>query len=251
MLARSAPRWLVEVVLFFVWWSTVGSRAAEPPDVAVDELRLAVETLRRENIRLQEDVHQREAVVRVLTENLAITRTESELFQKRWADLQARVQTLGVAPSGTETDALRRQLVESMRALYLAEAERERLGAQLTRLLEAVRAGTNVTAEAEQVQRLLEVGSRPGNEPAGRPPAANLDTATVVDVNFELRVVVLNVGSGQEARVGMPFLIWRGERVIAEVRVVEVRRSVCAAVIERMESGMSPAAGDAARVTKS
>ncbi len=214
----------------------------------LDELRIAVDALRAENTRLKEDLQQREAVVRVLTENLAIARTESDLFQKRWAETQARVQTLGVDAAG---DQSRRQLIESLRSLYLAEAERQRLVGQLDRLLAAVQTGTNVTAEAQQTQQLLAALQQPplADEAAGRVKPSR-DNATVLDVNPELRVVVLNVGSGQDVRVGMPFLVLRGDRVIAEVRVVEVRRSVCAALIERVDKDVTLAAGDVAKVTK-
>jgi len=51
--------------------------------------------------------------------------------------------------------------------------------------------------------------------------------------------------------VGMPFLVVRGDRVVAELRVVEVRRRICGALIEKVEKGVALAVGDAARVTKS
>jgi hypothetical protein len=62
---------------------------------------------------------------------------------------------------------------------------------------------------------------------------------------------VLNVGLLQGARVGMPFIVTRGNRVIAQVRVVEVRRRICGALIENVEKNFNIAAGDGAHVTKS
>ena len=78
-----------------------------------------------------------------------------------------------------------------------------------------------------------------------------LEVAQVLAVNPQLQVVVLNVGREAGTRVGMPFLILRGDRLIGRVRVVEVRRRVCGAVIEQVEKGVTPAAGDAARVARS
>jgi|GEM_PF-3890850 hypothetical protein len=78
-----------------------------------------------------------------------------------------------------------------------------------------------------------------------------LETAQVVDVNARLQVVVLNVGREAGVRIGMPFLVLRGDRLIGRVRVVEVRRQVCGARIEEVDKGVTLAAGDAARVARS
>jgi len=78
-----------------------------------------------------------------------------------------------------------------------------------------------------------------------------LDAAQVIAVEVPLQLVVLNIGRDGEARVGMPLVVWRGDRPIGRVRVVEVRRRVCGAVIEQVEPGVTPAAGDAAAVARS
>lgn len=80
--------------------------------------------------------------------------------------------------------------------------------------------------------------------------AGTLSEAKVLDVNAELRAVVLDIGAAQGVRVGMPFLVLRGDRVIAELRVVEVRPQVSGAVIERVDRGITLRAGDGARVTQ-
>jgi hypothetical protein len=78
-----------------------------------------------------------------------------------------------------------------------------------------------------------------------------LEAAQVLAVNPQLQLVVLNVGQQQGVRVGMPFLVMRGDRLVGRVRVVEARRQVCGAVIEQVEQGVTPAAGDAARAARS
>lgn len=178
----------------------------------------------------------REATIRTLTESLAIARTESELFQKLWTEAQM----LGVSP----TDATQRQLVASVRSLYLAEAERQRLTEQLDRLLAAVQTGQNVTGEVARAKALLA---------AEKPVSAtsSLEAARVLEFNPKLRLVVMDVGLLHGARVGMPFIVLRGDRVIAWVRVVEVRQRICGAVIEKTEGKVTVTAGDAASVTKS
>ena len=77
-----------------------------------------------------------------------------------------------------------------------------------------------------------------------------LGAATVLDVNPDLRLVVLNIGLLQGARVGMPLVMLRGNRVVAELKIVEVRQRICGALIERVEKQVTLKAGDVVRVTK-
>lgn len=190
---------------------------------------------------------ERDAAIKTLTESLAIARTEGELFQKLWTEAQLRAQTLGANLTDADANASQRQLVESLRSLYLAEADRQRLIEQLERLLEAVQTGRNVTGEVEHAKALLAA-----EKPVGQPESkSSLETARVLEFNPKLRLVVLDVGSLQGARVGMPFIVLRGDRVIAWARVVEVRQKICGALIEKTEGNVAVKAGDAASVTKS
>jgi len=197
---------------------------------------------------MRAELEHRETVIKMLTENLAIARTESELFQKRWAEAQLRAQSLGVDFSDPNATQAQRQLVESVRALYLAEAERQRLAEQLQRLVAAIQTNGDVATEVGRARVLLESSThaQPAAETAG-----TIQAARVLDVNEKLRVAVLNVGELQGARVGMPFAVFRGDRLIASVKVVEVRRRICGALIGSVEKGFTLAAGDTARVRKS
>jgi len=223
---------------------------------ATDELRVLVDSLSAENRRLKLDREQQETVIRLLTENLAIARTESELFQKRWSEAQLRAQTLGVNFADDSVTQAQRQLVESIRALYLAQAERQRLVEQLQRLLQAIEKQSDVTEELARTKALLAATMQPdtsapvAGKAVDRPVAGTIESATVLDVNPSLRLAVLNVGSLQGARVGMPLVVFRGDRVVAELKIVEVRPRICGALVERMEKKVTLKAGDKARVTK-
>lgn len=223
----------------------------QPPTVAADELRVLVEKLTGDNQQLKIELEQRETIIRLLTENLAIARTESELFQKKWSDAQLRAQTLGVNFADETATQAQRQLVESVRALYLAEAERQRLIEQLQRLLSAVQKQKDVANELARTKVLLATSEQPASARAGKAAEGTLESAAVLDVNPNLRVAVLNIGLLQGARVGMPLVVLRGDRVVAELKIVEVRRQICGAVIERTEKKVTFKAGDVARVTKS
>jgi len=249
--------WVGAVLLFFVIAWPLAAEEVRVPEAATtasrDELRAQVEKLGSDNQRLKTDLEQRETIIRLLTDNLAVARTESELFQKKWSEAQLRAQALGVNFGDDGTKQVQRQLVESVRALYLMEAERQRLIDQLQRLLDAVQKRGDVAGELARTKAVLAASDRPAADQTGKPAAGEgtLSAATVLDVNPNLRLVVLNVGLVHGARVGMPLVVLRGDRVVAELKIVEVRQRICGALIERLETKVTLKAGDTARVTKS
>ena len=241
------------VGLFF---AVTGPLAVGGAPAATDELRVLVERLTNDNERLKTELDQRETVIRLLTENLAVARTESELFQKQWREAQLRAQALGVNFADDSARQTQRQLVESVRALYLAEVERQRLVEQLQRLLDAVQQQGDIAGELARTKALLAAAEKPAANEAGKTGGAvgqaggTLGAATVLDVNPDLRLVVLNVGLLQGARIWMPLVVLRGDRVIAELKIVDVRQRICGALIERMEKMVTLKTGDVARVAK-
>jgi hypothetical protein len=237
--------------LFFVATGLLAAEEAQPAAAAADELRVVVSALTSDNQRLKTELEQRETIIRLLTENLAIARTESELFQKKWSDAQLRAQTLGVNFVDETATQAQRQLVEGVRALYLAEAERQRLIEQLQRLLDAIQKHGDVSGELVRMKALLATSEQPNSGQSGKATEGTLESAVVLDANPNLRLVVLNIGVLQGARVGMPLVVLRGDRVAAELRIVEVRKQICGALIERTEKKVKLRTGDVARVTKS
>jgi hypothetical protein len=235
--------------LFFVTACAVTAEVEPPPQL--EELRLVIEQLRVENQQLKSGLEQREKVIRLLTENLAIARTESALFQKQWTEAQLRARTLGVDFADPESSRAQHELIESIRALYLAEADRQRLIDQLSRLVAALDNGGDPSAELASAKALLEASQGPSQPPATRKTEPTLESAKILDVNPNLRLVVLNVGLLHGARVGMPFVVVRGDRVVAHLKVVEVRKQICGALIETIDKAVTLAAGDVAQVTKS
>ena len=261
MPACSTRKKICTVCLFFVAAWPLGAEEARLPaattvaaNTAAEELRVLVESLTTENRRLKMDREQQETIIRLLTGNLAIARTESELFQKRWSEAQLRAQSLGVNFANDSVTQAQRQLVESVRALYLAQAERQHLVEQLQRLLQAIEKQGAVAEELARTKALLAATEQPvTNRPVAtdRPAAGRLESAVVIEVNPSLRLAVLNVGLVQGARVGMPLVVLRGDRVVAELKIVEVRSRICGALVERVEKKVTVKAGDKAQVTKS
>ena len=229
--------------MFFGSLGTAGAQTNAAPSWQSVEWPVVLEQLRNENRDLKAQAEEREAVIRRLQESLVATRTESDLLQRQWQEAQERARTLGANPADSEAMSAQRRLVESVRQLALVEAERRQALAQLQRLLAAVQAQTNVNAEAAAAQAWLATLQRPAADAAAA--TGRLAAAKIVEVNAQLRVAVLDVGARQGARLGMPFWVLRGDRVVAELRVVDVRPRICGALIERVDPGVALQAGDA------
>lgn len=59
----------------------------------------------------------------------------------------------------------------------------------------------------------------------------------ICDVNRALGMVVADAGARQGMQAGLVLMVMRGDRPLARVRVVDVRRRVAGAVVEKRESG--------------
>jgi hypothetical protein len=209
----------------------VGVVAAQPPT--------ALEELQAENERLK-------VAVRELTEKLSAARSETEFLQQRAEETQLRLAAmLGGQSNETATVRLQQQFTDTVRALHLADVERQRLAKQLQQLVAAIGQNRDVPGEMARAKALLDDGRLAA---AG---GGTLLAAQVVDVNQRLQMVVLNAGRQQGVRVGMPFVVLRGDRVVARVKVLEVRPRMCGALVEQVDNGIKLQVGDHVQVTKS
>lgn len=129
-----------------------------------------------------------------------------------------------VRVAAEEVRALRHQVEVLAKALAEARMEADSLAALL--------------AERDTARSRAEVVDP---EAATR---ALMDGVYVVDVKRDLSMVVLGAGKAQGMMPGMALVVLRGDRPVAQVRLVDVRRSLSGAVIERMERGRYPAQGD-------
>lgn len=239
MRPRLGCRQWLGVVLFFGIVGVVGA----------DEelLRKAFDQISGSYAEAKVQLRDREAAVRALTASVAIARTESELFQQLWSEAQVRAQTISANLLEADAAATQRQLVEALRKLYVADAERMRLAELLNRLVVGIDSNRDISGEMAAAREMLAVRSV---RKSGVIESSSLASARILEVNESLQMVVLDVGANRGVRVGMPLIILRGNRMVAELRVVEVRPKISGALIEKVENNVTIKAGDTAQVTK-
>jgi hypothetical protein len=199
-----------------------------------------------ENVQaLQEQILLLRSAIRSLTESLAISNSEAETFKRQATDLTFKIEALGIPETENDGGKLEQKLLAAVRDLRLLKNQQEATFNQLVRLTEAIQIVLKSTEEIDPQARLaVETELRKTNEILGTPHGAQtrspveatLNDGMIVDVKDDLALVVANIGEKQGVRVGMPFQIWREDRRIGEVRVVDVRKSICGAVIQSLES---------------
>jgi hypothetical protein len=136
---------------------------------------------------------------------------EREAFEK---ELTAKA--AGTSDSAAQAEA--KTLLDAMNRSRTAQAE----------------ARAALETELRAADRVLGVG---GAEPLDAQAAGpTLTDATVVEVKPEFALVVANIGRNAGVKVGMPFQVWRDNRRVGDVRVIDVRDRISGAVIQNLVS---------------
>ena len=187
-------------------------------------------------------VVQRESL-KTLTESLAASNAEAELFRRKYSDLQLRMEALGLEAANKDRGKLEQRLLAAVSDLKLAEKEREQYRDQMLRLSEAMLSLLKTTTGGDAKARMeVEAQVRSTNELVAKAtgvsePQPTLMDGSVVSVKDEWSLVVGNLGEAQGVKIGMPLRVTRDGRLIATLRVVDVRQKICGAVIQEMDSG--------------
>jgi len=193
---------------------------------------------------LQESVLLLRATITELSESLAISNSEAEMFKRQSADLALQLDALGFADLQANPEKLEGRVISAVRELRRVQEENDALRAQLVTLIESIVAVTamselepglraDIEKEMRQANSLL--GPNPGiaEAPAVEP---TLTDAMIVDVKNDLGLIVANVGNRQDVRIGMPFAVLRGREIIGSVLIIDVRERISGAIIQNLVS---------------
>lgn len=180
--------------------------------------------------------------VKTLTDSLAESNAEAELFRRKYSDLQLRMEALGLDAANKDRAKLEQRLLAAVSDLQLAQKEREQYRDQMMRLSEAMlqllknSTGGDATARAELEAQLRRTNELIAKSATSNEPQSSLMDGAVVSVKDEWSLVVGNIGEKQGVKIGMPLRVVRDNRTIARLRVVDVRQKICGAVIQELAS---------------
>lgn len=207
--------------------------------------------------RLQEKILLLRSTIKSLTDSLGMANSEAEMFKRQSADLALKLEALGIATVENDQSKLEQRLLAAVRDLRLLKKQNEDAVNQLVRLTEAVQVLIKSTEQIDpQIRLTVETELRKTNAVLGNPGGVKaqgveptLNDGMVVDVKEDLSLIVANIGEKQGVRVGMPFQVWREDKRVGEVRIVDVRDRISGAIIQNLESEKVPIkAGDRLKV---
>ena len=193
----------------------------------------------KEELRRQLSLSQE--TVQTLTTSLAESNAEAELFRRKFADLQLRMEALGLASASKDRAKLEQRLLTAVSDLQLAQKERDQYRDQMMQLSETMlrylktAEGGDPQARMDVETQLRSMNALVDKSGKAQPQNGSLLDGSVISVKEEWSFVVGNFGAREGVKIGMPLRVKRGDDVVAKLRVVDVRERICGAVIQ--ESG--------------
>lgn len=161
---------------------------------------------------------------------------------------------MGILPAPTgwcepAADGSVAEVAEHLEAALAAPVlldENERLQERVAQLDAQVAELMVLLAEARATLDRLQVADERLTDVAGSPGSDGVSVADrlIQAVNRELELVVIDGGADSGLRTGLVLAVVRGERVVARVRVVEVRNKISGARIETVLGDEYPQQGD-------
>ena len=184
-------------------------------------------------------------------DELSMAQAEAKAYREAWLELKRRDELLGVASLSPEARDSHDKVARLAGELIRSEKARLEVFEKAKAVVEAAvkwAAESDASKKAaarsdfESAKRTLEATTKRSSEP--RAMATGLTDAQVVAVDRNQQAVVLNLGSLQGAKEGMPFRILRKDQVIGSCRLIEVREMTSAGLPEQLGQGIQIEVGD-------
>ena len=128
--------------------------ASASPQLSVSPSEVTELLAQKEELRRQLSLT--EQTVQTLTSSLAESNAEAELFRRKFADLELRMEALGLASASKDRAKLEQRLLTAVSDLQLAKKERDQYRDQMMQLTEAMLRYLK-TAEGGDAQARMEV----------------------------------------------------------------------------------------------
>ncbi len=213
-----------------------------PGDGSLPGLDIEKEELQLTNKQLSDTLAEREKTLIEMRKNLAAISGESEIFKRQAADMKLKSEALGIGTTDPSGAKLEQRVLAAVNDMRVLAEEKKKLTEAIVRLTEAASVyAKTATGASPEMRMTLETEIRNANAALGlnSPNAveasaipASLNDAAVISVKDDLALVVMNLGSEHGVKVGMPFQVTRGKKIIGSVRVVDVRGKIAGAFIQ-------------------
>ncbi len=210
---------------------------ASAQDATAEELQEIITQLQSQNVVLQRGLTEANRGEKQASEQLAQVRQRLEALGKNLLD------------GGDD------RLVQAASDLQIANERITKLEASVSPVVAAINQYLRLAVISDPAVRLrvetslreldAVLGLRQKPQPDVR--AGSLQQADIVSIDQESGMLVLNLGEGQGAKIGMTFRLTRGQMPYGKAILADVRKAVSGAFIEQLDdSTASPILGDLA-----
>lgn len=181
-------------------------------------------------------ITQLEKQVASLRESYAMARTDADQARRQLREIRSRLEALGGAALGEREE----KLIETVSQLEAARTELDAIRQSSLRLTSAIATYTrSALVEDEAARQDLERAMQDLDvamglsQPEQNELSGSMDEATVLSIDTESGLIVINAGRSAKVEVGMPMEISRGDQLIADAIVTDVRNSVAGLLVQK------------------
>ena len=201
-----------------------------------------------EEVDESKQLRQENAQLRLQVGSLQESLVEANRREKESAEalvrIRIRLQALGkdLISGGDErtVEAWQNVTVLDRRLRRMEEAAIRLSSAAQAYIKTAITADPEARSQLEAYLRALEVELGLRNMPEKNVEKGNLQYAQVKSIDEKSGLVVLNVGAKEDARIGMVFNIMRGDVMVAEAMVADVRPDICGVFVQKLQNDNNP-----------
>ena len=198
-------------------------------------------------------IAQLERQVATLREAYALARADADEARRQMREVRARLEALG----GTALGDSEERLIETIAQLDAATAETEQLRQAALTLASAIETySRGALVEDAAARQGLDAALRELDVALGLRQAqqdeltGSMHEATILSIDSESGLIVINAGREADIQVGMPMKITRGDQVIARAIVTDVRKKVAGLLVQKhVNAALSVEVGDRVSVT--
>jgi DNA-directed RNA polymerase subunit F len=236
----------------------VSAKGQQTSNLEVIEAKAQLETSARLVNELEAKLAAEKVRTASLTQSLAAATSQATQATESYKRLRELMEGLGVGALEGSTDEVQNRLLAALKDLRLVDEQKHKVSEALVSLSESAlafaKSAQSSDPEAlkklnqalESSEAVVRAASITGTAEAN---PGDLHNGRVISFKEEQGVVVFNLGARDGVKVGMPFSIYREDRPIAKALVVDVRKSLCGAVVQEVINNKVPVqVGDRGKV---
>lgn len=228
------------------------ARAQDVNEMRVElaEARTALQASLRQRLAIEKELARLKTVNGNLSESLQIANTEAEEFKNSYEQMRLQMEALGIEAVTGGSKSVEGKLVKAVSDLRLLGEEKGELAEALIKLADASMRFSDIAQDADpeardalrkavaESDRVLGLGG--ARNDAAPLAATSLHNGRIVSLKKDHGVVIMNVGRQVGVRYGMPFNIYRKDRPVGSVVIVDIRDNIAAALIKNLNNDADP-----------